>query len=213
MKINIAAPGELSSDKLRQIFEFRYRIYIDELGFRDSHADHESKIISDDLDPKAYHFYAEREQADGASGADGASEIVGVGRFNVLRDYCNDETVELFQLKSLTSDYLETCLVSTMIMVTPDHRGGTLPMEIAIAQLKAAQTLDVDWCVISCHFERKGFFQRIGFEEFVPESTHPDFGRIALMKLNLRTAITPDVNAPNPDKEALLKKRASLAAE
>ncbi len=207
MKIYTAAPGTLSPEKLQQIYEFRYQIYVAELEFQDSHADHERKIVTDAFDPVAYHFYAEEERPSGNA------EIVGAGRFNALKDYCDDKTAEVYQLESLTPDYRETCLISSFMMVGPEHRGGTLPMEIAIAQLKAAKKLDADWCLVSCHLERKGFFLRIGFEEFVPECVHPDFGRVALMKLDLRAAMIPDVNAPNPTKAALQKKRASMAAE
>jgi hypothetical protein len=49
-----------TEDEKRAIYEFRYQIYIEEMGKPNSHADHASKQLRDELDDQATLLYASR---------------------------------------------------------------------------------------------------------------------------------------------------------
>ena len=53
-----------SSDEDReQIFRFRYDVYVTEMGKSPAEADHQKKIIRDELDEDAHLLYAENDDA------------------------------------------------------------------------------------------------------------------------------------------------------
>ena len=74
-----------SAEDRERLYEFRYRIYVEEMGRHQRYADHTRRRIEEPLDATAAHFLA----------VDPAGEVVGCLRWNSGADTDFGEYVDL----------------------------------------------------------------------------------------------------------------------
>ena len=105
------------------IFEFRYQVYIEEMGKPYSHADHSHKRLSDPLDEKATLLYAARR-----------GEIVGTLRINWGEDLAAlTHFTKAFNLAAFQCFPTSSLSFCSRLMVHRDHRYSALAAALSIS--------------------------------------------------------------------------------
>ena len=138
------------------IFEFRYQVYIEEMGKPYSHADHERKQLSDPLDDKATLLYSARE-----------GQIVATLRINWGKDTtalsgfaksCNLATFQCFPSTSFS--------FSSRLMVHKDHRYSALAAGLSATAYQLGRERGVQFNFAHCAPRLVGLFERMGFRQY-----------------------------------------------
>lgn len=162
-----------SEGDLRELFQFRYRIYVEEMHRRQQYADHDQRTIRDPLDDSAYNFVA-REDGD----------IVGCVRVNFAADGGLDYYRDLLRMDALSDSYPGGVALCTRLMVVPRLRGSPLALRFCIAGLELGLEHGIRWNFIDCNDHLVGFFARLGYE-WMHKAVHEEYGPVNVMRFNL----------------------------
>lgn len=174
MEIEYFDPAAVSEAVLNEIAEFRYSIFIDEMGFDDIDADHQYRRLIDRLDKSAFQITARDD-----------GKLVGVGRANILRRQNDAAWAQLFKLNEVDPNYSETSSISSRLMIAPNYRRGALMVEIMINGLRIVNDNGCDWCSALCRPELEKLFVRMGFERYATPVELSDRGTRVLMKYSV----------------------------
>jgi GNAT superfamily N-acetyltransferase len=169
-QIQMASDPELLGD----IYRFRYRIYVEEMGRIQYHADHHRKRIVDSLDDSGYNLVALKN-----------AEIVGVVRVNFSRDRTIDFYDEFYGMASVGADHPQYTSTSTRLMVAPEYRGTTLAVRLSVACYKLALDNEIRWNFIDCNDHLVPFFAGLGYLPHRGRVNHPEYGFVNSMILPL----------------------------
>ena len=112
----------LNALELEKIFQFRYAIYVEEMGRIQHDASHVLKQISDKLDHGGTNIAA-------FSGDD----VVGVVRVNFPARSCIGGYEDLYQLNKLGADHPQKTAIVTRLMIAPHLRRSTLVVRLCAA--------------------------------------------------------------------------------
>lgn len=164
------------AEKIR-VYEFRYKIYNDELKKDHIHFDHNLKLCFDDLDHDAIVFYAEYQ-----------GEIVGTIRSNFAFDKPFHPRLKYtFQLKALIDqigqDKISIC---SMFMVAPEFRKTMVCglLVTAIYTYGLDHGILINHCV--CEEGLVKLYKRLGFREFLSSAQKESQHKRHIMTLCLR---------------------------
>src|SRR5215467_14012942 len=102
-----------SPDLLLEIFRFRYKIYVSEMGRDSPYADHDRKIMRHPLDSTAVNLVAFNDNS-----------ITGVVRSNVGVDGSFGPFFDFYDIQSVGADHPNATSITSGLMVTRDRRGG-----------------------------------------------------------------------------------------
>ncbi len=166
----IYQPGEDAGD----IYAFRYNIYENEMNRNDQYSDHRKKIIKDRLDDFAYNIAALKD-----------GEIVGAVRVNFAGDGDPGFYRDFYELESVGEDYPDKVSYSTRLMVHRNERGRLLPVLLSAECFKLAIARHMRWGFCDCNQHLVPFFQSLCFEAVNPNKNHPNFGDVAIMRVDL----------------------------
>jgi hypothetical protein len=169
-----------TESEARDVFRFRYEIYIDELGRTQTYADHAARIIEEPLDACGNLFCA----------YDGA-RLVGTVRSNYsarspLEDYA--DYVSLYQMQRCGTAHPHSTSVTTKLVIAPGYRGSTLPYRLAAATYCEGLADGVSFDFVDVYPARVPFFERLGYRVHLPEAQHPEYGTVIVMRLSMRDA-------------------------
>ena len=140
----------------RAIYEFRYQVYIEEMGKPYSQADHEQRIFNDPLDERATLLYSTRE-----------GEIVGTVRIN-----WGDDTQAIaafagpFDLHKFQSFPTASLSFSSRLMVHRDYRHSALAAALSTAAYQKGRQRDVQFNFVHCNPRLVRLFERMGFRRY-----------------------------------------------
>jgi|GEM_PF-2156094 len=162
------------SDTPQELFQFRYKIYIEELGRMQHDACHKTKTIKDSLDDTARQvivFYA--------------GKIIGCIRANLLKHGPVDYYHELYGLDRLSKAQCTKTSICTRLSVAPKYRKHPSVTK------KMFQTLydygvqnDVELSYLDCYDRLAGFFEKFGYS-YLGHKKHYEYGDVAIMRLEL----------------------------
>ena len=158
-----------SSDEDRErIFRFRYDVYVTEMGKSPAEADHQKKIIRDELDDDAHLLYAEDE-----------GQIVGTVRLNCRsKKKFPDVWEQRYDLEKFAPSFGDHISMTSRMMVAKDYRGSSVP-----AALVAPSLLE--------------FYEQIGFRRFTDGFMDEDNGyHVPLVMLVRDTQYLRQVRSP-----------------
>ncbi|MEM7218570.1 MAG: GNAT family N-acetyltransferase [Pseudomonadota bacterium] len=172
MKPRISTAACSDDSLVEEIGRFRYDIYVDQLGYPQSHADHARRVIVDPLDATAVNFYARAE----------GGEIVGVCRQNFCRDGMPDSYVALHRLQA--PEHPQHTALTTRLMVREDYRLTRLPFALMRACYEACVQASIKYCHVDCYAPLVETFERLGFE-FQFRGRHGDYGDVHCMRLDV----------------------------
>ena len=155
------------------IYEFRYQVYIEELGKPYSHADHERKRLTDPLDEKATLLYSAKE-----------GKIVGTVRINWGEDVTAFKVfAKAFNLaifRCFPADSLSFC---SRLMVHKDHRFSAVAGALSIAAYQLGRERGCQFNFAHCAPRLVRLFERMGFRQYKERFNDSEVGEQAPLVL------------------------------
>lgn len=166
----VHSPDECPAD----LFEFRYDIYVQEMGRKQLYACHETRTIRDFLDDTGYQIIARTS----------AGEIAGCVRINFLRDGPVGPYTEYYALQGLTRDVTLRSSICTRLMVRRRFRCSAVTIEVMRAVYDFALSGGIQYNYIDCNRHLVKFFSRFGYS-YLFSFDHPEYGDVSVLKLDL----------------------------
>lgn len=156
----------------REVFRFRYAVYVEELHRKQSYADHDDKTIIDPLDPAGHHGVVTKD-----------GEIIAVVRLNIVRDGGVQPYYDFYELYRLPPEQQNSASICTRNMVAANYRNTG----VSVRMLKMIYTYGIENGVTSCYMDVNAplikLFEKFGYKALF-EKDHPDYGRVTIMRLD-----------------------------
>jgi len=150
----------------RAIYEFRYQVYIQEMGKPYSHADHERKQLSDPLDERATLLYSSRK-----------GMIVGTVRINWGEDLAAftafSKSCGLADFQCFPARSLSFC---SRLMVHRDHRYSAIAAAISTRAYQTGRERGTQFNFVHCAPRLVRLFERMGFRQYRTGFADPEVG-------------------------------------
>lgn len=160
------------ADCPKEVFRFRYKIYVEELHRPQSYADHTARTIIDPMDATAHHGVA----------FDG-DDIVAVIRLNFVRDGNTDPYFRFYEIDKLTPSDQAVATICTRNMIAPAHRGTSLSFRMLKLMYLLALEHGSAFCYIDVNEPLLPLFERIGCKPLFKKE-HADYGLVTVMRLD-----------------------------
>lgn len=177
-----------SSDEDRErIFRFRYDVYVTEMGKSPAEADHQKKIIRDELDDDAHLLYAEDE-----------GQIVGTVRLNCRsKKKFPDVWEQRYDLANFAPSFGDHISMTSRMMVAKDYRGSSVPAALVGAVYSAGREMGSKFDFCNCAPSLLEFYEQIGFRRFTDGFMDEDNGyHVPLVMLVRDTQYLRQVRSP-----------------
>ena len=177
-----------SSDEDRErIFRFRYDVYVIEMGKSPVEADHQKKIIRDELDEDAHLLYAEDE-----------GQIVGTVRLNCRsKKKFPDVWEQRYDIEKFASSFGDHISMTSRMMVAKDYRGSSVPAALVGAVYSAGREMGSKFDFCNCAPSLLEFYEQIGFRRFTDGFMDEDNGyHVPLVMLVRDTQYLRQVRSP-----------------
>jgi GNAT superfamily N-acetyltransferase len=156
----------------KELFEFRYAIYIEEMHRRQFYACHDTRTIIDPLDETG-------RQLVGFSGG----EIVACVRANLLRDGPVGDYFSFYGMDRIDPASAMRSSICTRLMVRPDFRKTQTPIDIFKELYDFAIKNGVESSYMDCNAPLVRFFKKFGYQ-LLGVKTHADYGDVSIMRLD-----------------------------
>ena len=177
-----------SSDEDRErIFRFRYDVYVTEMGKSPAEADHQKKIIRDEIDDGAHLLYAEDE-----------GQIVGTVRLNCRsKKKFPDVWEQRYDLEKFALSFGDHISMTSRMMVAKDYRGSSVPAALVGAVYSAGREMGSKFDFCNCAPSLLEFYEQIGFRRFTDGFMDEDNGyHVPLVMLVRDTQYLRQVRSP-----------------
>jgi CRP-like cAMP-binding protein len=162
-----------TSDMLERAQRLRYDVYCRELGRSSPYADHDRKIISDDLDDTGHTFIAVE-----------AGEAIGTLRGNAASEGSLGVLEELYGMNT-SSFHPAATAICTKFIVKKSKRGSPTSMSLMAAMMRYAIRHDMKECYIDCIPALLPYYKAVGFKITAPKFFHRENGPSHPMKLDV----------------------------
>lgn len=168
----------ISVESLREVYELRYLIYIEQMKREQKYADHAARQIKEPMDEDGVIFVARK-----------AGRVVGTVRGNRASDqsaayYRSFYRIELF------GDTDPNCIqITTKLMVLPELRSSGIPMQLLLRYTQNALKNGIRLDVMDCNDYLIPLFEHFGFLSYMGWAEHAEYGRVRPMFL------APDAHA------------------
>ena len=163
-----------SHEELQAIFGFRYRIYVDEMGRPQKDADHDRRRIRDALDDTAINLAAWNDE-----------RIVGVARVNFARNGHLGMYEDFYEMNGVAADHPSRTSIVTRLMLAPEFRHSGLAVQMFCACFGIGMRHGIRWNFVDCNRPLVPLFLRFGYSEHLPMATHPEYGLVHRLRLDL----------------------------
>lgn len=167
----MAAPGVQSEivfcrtrELLHEAQRIRYDIYCGELGRSSPHADHDARVIADDLDLRGHVLLSFED-----------GRPVATMRLNMARDGSLGVLEELYGMEQ-SPFHPEATAVCTKFIVKKAHRVGQSSFRLMATAVDLAQRYGIKHCYIDCIPSLKPFYMSLGFKQAGPAFLHRENG-------------------------------------
>lgn len=157
-----------------RIFRFRYAVYVEEMRRTQRYADHDRRRIEEPFDATAYLVIAEHE-----------GEVVGTVRANFGGETDLGYYAELFRMPEVGAAFPHGVSLTTKFMVAPSFRSGTLAVRIAACIYEFGVSRGIRHDFLDCNAHLEEFFGRLGYVKHMPKVTHPEYGLVQPMRLDI----------------------------
>ena len=160
--------------ELDKISQFRYAVYVEEMGRIQHDADHVLKRISDKLDHGGINI-----------AAFAGEDVVGVVRVNFPAGSPIGNYEDFYQLKKLGADHPRKTAIVTRLMIAPHLRRSALAVRLCAECYLLGLDEGIKWCFIDCNDHLVEFFSGLGFREYIGKVRHEEYGMVTPMRLEL----------------------------
>lgn len=149
------------------IYRLRYQIYHTEMG-KQIKADHDRKMIVDELDDDGYLFFAKV-----------GSDVVGTIRLNIgsagdfptsLREYFDMSQFQTYSPGRMLLSY------SSRLMVSPQYRNSQVLYFLLAEMYRFGIERDVVFNFCYCAPQLVGLYEQLGFRRYTKNVNHPETG-------------------------------------
>lgn len=161
------------ADCPREVFRFRYEVYVEELHRKQTYACHETRTIEDPMDRSAYHGVATNK----------AGEIAATIRLNYVRDGGVDPYYGFYEIDKLSPREQDAVAICTRNMTAKRYRHTPLGYRMIRNAFVLSADLDATICYIDVNKPLIPLFRKLGFRERF-EKDHPDYGLVTIMRLD-----------------------------
>ena len=165
----IAVREAVSPEDRAAVFRLRYEIYVEEMGRKQTFADHDRRTVEEPFDEGALLLMAEDD-----------GRIVGTLRCNMRRNGLL-ECEELYDMEKFAPFYPETVSMTTKLMVRQSHRNTSatgLLVTNAYDKMRS-QGIRLDFIDTNPHLVR--LYQQMGYRMYKDNINHPDYGSVIPM--------------------------------
>jgi predicted GNAT family N-acyltransferase len=185
---------------MEAVYRFRYEIYVEEMGRRQKDADHARRRIEDRYDQHGVNLCAfDRDR------------VIGVMRMNFGSDASLGGYESFYDIAGAGNACPRQSGIATRFMVASDVRKGRLAVDIMSGAFHLSLERRIDYCFMDCNDHLVDFFTKVGFVEYAPVKTHPEYGDVHLMRFDLRDPRHLRASW-SPFREAWLRYTADLRA-
>jgi hypothetical protein len=178
-----------TAQEKEEVYRFRYRVYVEEMGRVQEYADHLNKRIEEPLDQTGRILMACDDTG-----------VVGTLRHNVGSHAGFGKYDDLYNVQAFGDFRPLRLSITTKLMVAPSFRRSTLPLRLAVQCFKGATSTASLFGIIDCNPPLVGFFERLGYRRVFANIDHPEYGNVVPMILvmydleHLRACDSPFVN-------------------
>lgn len=166
IKIGIATTPE----EKKEIYHFRYQIYVEEMSKQLITVDHANKLIQDELDEWTYLLDARID-----------SELIATARINIgpLEKF-PQEVVDLLAMDTFQVSGIEQAdsnfAFITKLMVTPAHRGSPALYLLIAKCYELCCNNQVQFAFGVCNFDLLRLYEQIGLQRYSRNFIYPGYG-------------------------------------
>jgi predicted GNAT family N-acyltransferase len=151
----------------------RYEIYCEELGRTSPFADHDKRIIADELDEHGYVLLAMENGAP-----------IATLRMNMARNGSLGPLEELYGMAA-SPHHPQATGVCTKFIVRKSYRLGQVSFRLMATAIELAQQYEVKNCYIDCIPSLQPFYASLGFAQAGPAFLHRENGRSIPLMLDV----------------------------
>lgn len=155
-----------NEQELTDLYQFRYRIYIQELSRDQKHADHKKRLLKEPLDVLGINLIAKNED-----------QIIGSARVNLSKLETLGNYVELYDIKKVDQHLGHTAIV-TKFMVSQEYRRSVLSLLLANECFQIGKRNHVKYTFIDCYPKLINYFKKLGFRSYRDNIHHPEYGDV-----------------------------------
>lgn len=160
-------------EMLERAQRLRYEVYCEELGRRSPHADHERRIIADDLDAFAQTFIALQD-----------GEVIGTLRGNLPTQGPLGVLEEVYGMRS-SPHHPRATSVCTKFVVKKSKRGGPAALKLIAAMVRYGVERGVKECYVDCVPRLVPYYKAMGFVPAGRRFMHRENGPSDPLKLDV----------------------------
>jgi CRP-like cAMP-binding protein len=153
-----------NEDMLRSAQRLRYDVYCGELGRNSPHADHDKKIISDDLDSFGHTFLAMEN-----------GETIGTMRGNLPFEGPLGVLEELYGMNK-SPNHPKSTAICTKLIVKKTKRGSRAALRLISAMVRFGRRDNITECYIDSIPDLVPFYEGLGFTVSAPKFFHRENG-------------------------------------
>lgn len=148
------------------VYALRYRVYVEELGLRQTYADHDRKIVQDPLDTTAIVLLAAVDD-----------EVIGTVRTNIVSNGNLERYAELHRLYDLRGIDLSRVTMTSKLIVDARHRTGRVMSKLAHTLFGIGVACGILIDFIDCEKRLLPFYERFGYRRTSKQPfEHPELG-------------------------------------
>lgn len=155
-----------------EAFQFRYKVYVEQMARAQVYANHEDRTIIDPMDATAHHGIAFKD-----------GDVAAVIRLNFVRDGNCEPYVSFYEIDKLPSKEQENIAICSRNMTDPAYRNTRLAYQMQKLMFTTGYDHHVTTCYIDVNPHLVDMFTRVGFE-ILFEKEHPEYGLVTVMRLN-----------------------------
>jgi len=169
IKIGIA----ITPAEKRELYHFRYQIYIEEMSKHLEDTDYTNKLLYDELDEWAILLYAKI-----------GSELIGTARINfgTLAQF-PQEVVDFLSLDAFQDFHTEhgdhNFAYAAKLMVAPSHRNSPVLYLLIAKCYELFCSNQVQFAFAGCNFHLLRLYEQMGFHRYSKNFVYPGYGLLA----------------------------------
>lgn len=180
-----------TTEEKREIYRFRYQVYVEEMSKHIEGIDHDNKLLYDELDDWTILLYARI-----------GSELIGTVRVNIgtLKDF-PQKLVGFLSLDAFqdftTKNGSHSFAYSTKLMVAPPYRSSPALYLLIAKCYELWYGHQVQFSFGACNFHLLRLYEKMGFHRYKNNFVDPGYGLLAPIVLlvddiqHLRTVRSP----------------------
>lgn len=166
-----------AAEEAHAVFRLRYDVYIEELERTQRYADHARRTIEEPLDRHGKLLAAWDDD-----------RLVGTLRINYPRDCALDEYERLYDMTRVGAAHPYHTSIVTKLLVAADYRNTTLAYRLSMAAYRQGLEDGILFNFIDVYPNRVAFFELLGYRVHVPETHHPEYGSVVIMRVDMLDA-------------------------